>query len=148
MYGKGNGPRGEGWGQQQSLHRLGLSSPSAWPGEKLLAQRWKLGMCQRISNFLTDPRPKETKYLIVRLHFPLCCPALKPLAPSPIHTHLLCPPSFGQLTSVCGGLGRSVSRTSSQEISCGGNSGETSCRGGYCPGLITGTASNPQHSCS
>lgn len=55
------------------------------PGEKLLAQRWKLGMC----NFLTDPGPKEAKYLIVRLHFPLCCPALKPLAPCPIHTHLL-----------------------------------------------------------
>lgn len=106
MYGRGNGPRGEGWGQQQRLHRSGLSSPpSAWPGEKPLAQRRKLGMCQWVSNFLTDPRPREAKYLIVRLHFPLCCPALKPLAPSPTHTHLLCPLSSGQLTRVCGGAG-------------------------------------------
>lgn len=106
MYGRGNGPRGEGWGQQQRLHWSGLSSPpSAWPREKLLAQRQKLGMCQWVSNFLTDPRPREAKYLIVRLHFPLCCPALKPLAPSPTHTHLLCPLSSGQLTSVCRGAG-------------------------------------------
>lgn len=66
------------------------------------------------------------------------------LTPTPV-----CPHCCSRLCSFCEGLRSSLFvqlRASSQEISCDGNSGETSCWLGHCRGLITWTTyiSKPQ----
>lgn len=63
----------------------------------------KAAMCQRISNFLTNPRPKEAKYLIVPLHFPLAVQRSNPWRLLLFTPASSARSSFSQLTSVCVG---------------------------------------------
>lgn len=134
---------------QQNLHSASVFSLQVQSGQGWSC--WPGGESQHVSvskQFSDKPKAKGSKrtslFPSISSHA-ACCLPLNPCCLLPLlHTHPRLPTLLQLPLQVLGGRGAEelfvcAVRASSQEISCDGNSGETSCWLGHCRGLITRT---------